>query len=158
MRYCVILFLLFIFIHCRSQQEDYKVSTADSLAVLKFWKSIVRALNAGDAKFIQMNALPKVECFCGTDSVTDEITSWRSERFARQFIKKYNISPKLKHVIANEDPKIMLSPVNESKTHKVFSIVYVVDKPTKVYEGTSIFFDIAKKGKSFKLKSIWTIP
>jgi hypothetical protein len=151
-------FLLFLATNAFAQKDEYKVSSKDSLDVLKFWRLVVKALNAGDAKFIEKNSSAKVECYCGTDSVTDEITMWKATAFAPQFIKKYNISPKLKKVIETESPKIMLSPVNESKTQRIFSVVYVVDKPTKDYEGTSIFFDISKKDKSFKLKSIWTIP
>jgi hypothetical protein len=154
----VLYFLFFLTTNVFAQKGEYHVSSKDSLEVLKFWRSIIKALNAGDAKFIEKNSVGNVECYCGTDSVTNEISVWKVTKFAPQFIKKYNISPKLKKSIETESPKIMLSPLNQNKKPRIFSVVYMVDKPSKDYEGTSIFFDISEKDKVFKLKSIWTIP
>jgi hypothetical protein len=153
-----LLFLFFLGSKCLAQKNEYKVSSKDSLEVLNFWRSIVKALDEGDVKYIGKNSAAIVECYCGTDSLTNEINLWKTARFAPQFIKKYSISPKLKKVIETEVPKIMLSLLDQGKTKRIFSVVYVVDKPSKEYEGTSIFFDISKKGQTFKLKSIWTIP
>jgi hypothetical protein len=140
------------------RSQDLKISSADSITMMAAWKQVAKALQNSDAKTIQKFSSPTVECDCGTDSITNEITNWKADKFAVQFIKKYNLSKNLKDVITNEVPHLMVSPMNQAKKPNRFSVNYVVDKPSKVYEGTSIFFDFVKTKSGLKLKSIWTIP
>jgi hypothetical protein len=157
----VFIFTFFSITFSQAQTKLPRVSKEDSAAVMKVWNKMKEALIKSDTNTLEKISSKIVDCYCGTDSTDQDINKWPAKKFAVQSIKRYFISKKLQEVLRDQNPRISISAYNKTKKPSIFSITYLLYRAGELgpkHEGAGIFFDFIKKGKEYKVYSVWTIP